>query len=68
MGKGNPRNVNNGSIKNFNPEKYGMVVCPDCNGIGYVENPTRQCCPKCGGFGYIKKEKGEEGESMHACI
>ncbi len=53
--------MNKGSIKKFDSEKYGMEVCPDCNGTGYVQNPTRQCCPKCRGFGYIKKEKEGEG-------
>lgn len=43
--------------KSFNPEKYGMVVCPDCKSNGYVWNPERQSCPKCGGFGFIKKEE-----------
>lgn len=43
--------------KSFNPEKYGMVVCPDCNSNGYFEYPERQCCQKCGGFGFIKKEE-----------
>jgi uncharacterized OB-fold protein len=43
--------------KIFHPEKYGMVVCPDCKSNGYVQNPKRQCCPKCGGFGFIKKEE-----------
>ena len=41
----------------FDPEKHGMMVCRNCNGIGYIQNPKRQCCPKCGGFGLIKKEK-----------
>ncbi len=40
----------------FNPEKYGMAICPCCNSHGYIQNPERQCCPKCGGFGFIKKE------------
>jgi DnaJ-class molecular chaperone len=56
MEKGNPGNMNRGAIKQFNPEKHGMALCPVCKGTGYVQNPTRQCCPKCGGFGYIKKE------------
>jgi uncharacterized OB-fold protein len=43
--------------KSLNPEKYGMVVCPDCKSKGYVGYPKRQCCPRCGGFGFIKKEK-----------
>jgi len=43
--------------KSFNPEKYGMVVCPDCKSDGYVGYPERQCCPKCGGFGFVKKEE-----------
>jgi len=42
--------------KKFNPEKYGMIICPDCNSHGYVQYPKRQCCPKCGGFGFIIKE------------
>jgi ferredoxin-thioredoxin reductase catalytic subunit len=56
MGKGNPGKVRKGSIKTFNPERYGMGVCPECNSTGYVQNPNHQCCPKCGGFGYIRKE------------
>ena len=43
--------------KSLNPEKYGMVVCPNCKSKGYVGYPKRRCCPKCGGFGFIKKEK-----------
>ncbi len=43
--------------KMFNPEKYGMVICPCCNSYGYIQNPERQCCPKCGGFGFIRKEE-----------
>ena len=42
--------------KKFNPEKYGMIICPHCNSHGYVQYPKRQCCPKCGGFGFIIKE------------
>ena len=64
MGKSNPGNVDIGAVKKFNPEKYGMVVCPDCNGTGYVQNPKRQCCPKCGGFGFIKKEKQRESDCL----
>jgi DnaJ-class molecular chaperone len=40
----------------INPEKYGMLACPDCHDTGFVQNPKRQCCPKCRGFGWIKKE------------
>ena len=59
MGNDNREDRSGASIrnKNFNPEKYGMVVCQDCKGNGYVEKPKRQCCSKCGGFGFIKKEK-----------
>ena len=45
--------------KIFQPEKYGMVICPCCYGQGYIQAPKRQCCPKCGGLGYIKKETKE---------
>jgi DnaJ-class molecular chaperone len=62
MGKDNSENTIERSIKNknFNPEKYSMVVCPCCNSQGYIQNPDRQCCPKCGGFGFIKKETKED--------
>ncbi len=47
--------------KIIQPEKYGMIVCPECEGQGYVQAPKRQPCPKCGGFGLIK-EKDEKDE------
>jgi DnaJ-class molecular chaperone len=51
--------------KNFEPEKYGMVICPSCNGKGYIQTPKQQACPKCGGFGYVRKgtEKDENASS-----
>ncbi len=63
MGRGtetendNFENRSGASTRNkcFDPARYGMVVCLDCKGDGYVHNPKRQCCPKCGGFGFIKK-------------
>jgi hypothetical protein len=42
--------------KIFDPEKYGMIICPCCNGQGFIREPERQGCPKCGAFGFIKKE------------
>jgi len=48
--------------KTFDPEKYGMVVCPLCKSKGSIINPKRECCQKCGGFGFIKKENGPEGD------
>ncbi len=45
--------------KIFNPEKYGMVICPCCNGHGHIQIPEHRCCPKCGGFGFVKKEAKE---------
>jgi RecJ-like exonuclease len=67
MGKGASKNRSERLIRNktFDPEQYGMVVCPVCKGIGYVQNPKRRCCLKCGGFAFIKKEKeacNNEGE------
>jgi DnaJ-class molecular chaperone len=46
--------------KIFDPEKYGMVICPSCDSLGFIQNPKRQCCPKCGGFGFIIKEAGQD--------
>jgi DnaJ-class molecular chaperone len=38
------------------PEKYGMIFCPQCNGLGKLlrsgEGP--EVCMVCGGFGAIK--------------
>jgi DnaJ-class molecular chaperone len=63
-GKGDSKNRSERLIRNtvFDPEKYGMVICPVCKGNGYVKNPKRQCCPKCGGFGFIKKARNNEGK------
>ena len=41
--------------KNFNPEKYGMVICSSCKGNGFNQNPKGQCCIICGGFGFVIK-------------
>jgi len=46
--------------KIFNPEKYGMIICPSCDGHGFIQNPKRQCCPTCGGFGFVRKEAEED--------
>jgi len=54
--------------ENFNPEKYGMVICPSCIGNGFIQNPERQCCPRWGGFGFIKNEKedySQNSDSSH---
>jgi DnaJ-class molecular chaperone len=48
--------------KTFDPEKYGMLLCPLCDGKGFIINPKRKCCPKCGGFGLTKKENGPKGD------
>jgi hypothetical protein len=49
--------------KIFEPEKYGMVICPCYNGQGYIQAPKRQCCPKCGGFGFVKKETEKDANT-----
>ncbi|HUL30877.1 MAG TPA: hypothetical protein VLZ03_10545 [Thermodesulfobacteriota bacterium] len=43
----------------FDPEKYGMRFCIECDGNGklLIDSRDVEVCPKCGGFGYIKKEK-----------
>jgi DnaJ-class molecular chaperone len=45
--------------KIFDPEKYGMLFCPNCNGKGKLsKNPGGfNVCLRCGGGGVIKKEK-----------
>ncbi len=47
--------------KTFDPGKYGMVICPECYGRGFIKDDVgRHVCQKCGGFGSIKKEKNSE--------
>jgi len=43
---------------NFDPKRYGMFFCLECNGNGKLLTDSNdiQICPKCGGFGFIKKE------------
>jgi len=43
----------------FNPEKYGMIFCPDCSGSGrsFADAKGVNVCKVCGGFGLIKKER-----------
>jgi hypothetical protein len=41
----------------FNPERYGMMICDECRGLGRPSNgPAKgRVCRTCGGFGLIKK-------------
>ena len=50
----------------FDPEKYGMLFCLECNGNGKLLNDPEniEVCPKCGGFGFIKKEKESDKERV----
>jgi DnaJ-class molecular chaperone len=51
--------------KTFNPQKYGMVFCADCNGSGKLAKALdgfQKVCPKCGGFGLLKREIETIGE------
>jgi len=43
--------------KELNSEKYGMVVCPVCDGCGHIRSPGDvKVCQDCGAFGFIRKE------------
>ncbi len=43
--------------KQFSPQKYGMAVCPVCNGDGRIRSLSEiRVCQNCGGFGLIKEE------------
>jgi DnaJ-class molecular chaperone len=55
MGKGKRTDKD----KIFNPEKYGMLFCPDCKGKGKLpRNPDgSNVCSRCGGSGLVIKEK-----------
>ena len=41
------------------PERYGMILCPYCNGTGKFSSDSKgvEVCKACGGFGAIKKEE-----------
>jgi DnaJ-class molecular chaperone len=45
--------------KIFNPEKYGIEFCPECEREGKLpKNPDGySICLRCGGSGVVKKEK-----------
>jgi DnaJ-class molecular chaperone len=43
--------------RKFSPEKYGMMICPVCNGGGRIWSPDEvRVCQNCGGFGFIREE------------
>jgi DnaJ-class molecular chaperone len=45
--------------RRFNPNKYGMIFCPNCRGSGrsFADAQGVNVCNVCGGFGLIKKEE-----------
>lgn len=48
--------------RGFNPNKYGMIFCPNCSGSGRSFADAQgvnvcNVCNVCGGFGLIKKEE-----------
>ena len=49
----------------FNPEKYGLVECPHCNGYGSSLKEKADRCTVCGGSGLLKKEQAEEYRLKH---
>ena len=42
----------------FDPERYGLNVCQNCNGVGKWTKEARviEVCRVCGGFGLVKME------------
>jgi len=46
-------------IERFDPEKYGMIFCPECSGSGRSLTDVKgiSVCRVCGGFGLIKRAK-----------
>ena len=59
MTRSRKRAFRKGMDKAFDPEKYGMVICYECNGNGKLLNDPEnmEVCPRCGGFGFIRKEE-----------
>lgn len=56
--------------ESFNPEKYEMLSCIECNGNGKLFNEIGdiEVCPRCGGFGFIKKEEDRDKNGMVSLI
>ena len=56
--------------KEFNPKKYGMLVCPICDGCGRIQYAYDvRVCQHCGGFGFIREEVkrlDQEGKPIFA--
>ena len=55
--------------RRFNPNKYGMVFCPNCSGSGrsFSDAQGVNVCNVCGGFGLIKKEENK-GSLMESSL
>jgi len=43
----------------MNPDKYGYVVCSNCNGYGSSLKEESDKCTSCGGSGLVKKDSME---------
>jgi DnaJ-class molecular chaperone len=45
--------------RRFNPDRYGMIFCPNCSGSGrsFAEAQGVNVCKVCGGFGLIRNEE-----------
>ena len=52
----------------LNPEKFGYMQCPHCNGYGSsLKDPEGvNICTKCGGWGLIKKENEEASNDQNS--
>jgi DnaJ-class molecular chaperone len=44
----------------MNPEKYGLIQCPHCNGYGSSLKEESERCTQCGGSGLVKKDKKDK--------
>jgi len=43
--------------KIFKPEKYGMVICPCCNGQGYIQNPNNSVVQNAEALDLLEKKR-----------
>ena len=53
---------------NFDPKRYGMLFCLECNGNGklLIDSDVIQICPKCGGFGFVREENVPDKKKIAA--
>ncbi len=51
-------------LENLGDDSDNHAICPDCNGMGYVEESTYGPCPRCGRARYVPIDSLTEEERV----